>query len=501
MLTGALKSVFALSEAYPDLKANQNFLNLQEELTGTEDRIAYSRQFYNDTVNRYNTKIQTFPAVAHRRHVPLHRARVLRGRRRVHGVPSRCSSDPRGSPASALYDQVASEQAPLVPADRHLRGAHRGGGGHRDATCSSSARRLRDRRGHRHRRVGAVVLEVRRGRPGHEPGQARPTRRSTRGSTTWSRASASPAACPSPASYVVDDAAPNAFATGRDPKHAAIAVTTGLLEKMNRVELEGVLAHELSHIKNYDILVSTLAVTMVGVVALMADLGIRMLWWNGGRRGRDDDRRRERLRLRWPILGFVLLILAPIIGRLHAVRGEPPPREPLADVSGVEMTRYPPGLISALEKLQRRHHGRALGLAGHRPPVDRGSRWPRTRRRAGCRSSTGCSTPIRRSRSASPPSGSCDGRRRCRDCASGRWGSGPTLKPMSDQPATPTPATADTGTFRGEAGPGRDAQGRRHHGRRRSRRRPRSPRTPAPSRSWRSSGCRPTSAATAAWPA
>src|SRR5215211_6311611 len=93
---------------------------------------------------------------------------------------------------------------------------------------------------------------------------------------------------PQPRIYVVDDEAPNAFATGRNPRHAAIAVTTGLLEKMNRVELEGVLAHELSHIRNYDILVSTLAVTMVGSIALMADIGVRMLWWGGGRRTYGD---------------------------------------------------------------------------------------------------------------------------------------------------------------------------------------------------------------------
>ncbi len=88
---------------------------------------------------------------------------------------------------------------------------------------------------------------------------------------------------PKPRLYVVDDLAPNAFATGRNPKHAAVAVTTGLLEKMKRVELEGVLAHELSHIKNYDILVSTLAVTMVGIIALLADLGVRFMWFGGGR--------------------------------------------------------------------------------------------------------------------------------------------------------------------------------------------------------------------------
>ena len=95
---------------------------------------------------------------------------------------------------------------------------------------------------------------------------------------------------PKPAVYVIDDPAPNAFATGRNPQHAAIAVTTGLLDKMNRVELEGVLAHELSHIKNYDILVSTLAVTLVGAVALLSDITIRTMWWNGGRVRRDGDR-------------------------------------------------------------------------------------------------------------------------------------------------------------------------------------------------------------------
>ena len=94
---------------------------------------------------------------------------------------------------------------------------------------------------------------------------------------------------PQPRVYVVDDPAPNAFATGRNPQNAAIAVTTGLLDKLNRVELEGVIAHELSHIKNYDILVSTLAVTLVGAVAIVTDMAIRMMWWNGGRSRRDGD--------------------------------------------------------------------------------------------------------------------------------------------------------------------------------------------------------------------
>jgi len=100
------------------------------------------------------------------------------------------------------------------------------------------------------------------------------------------------AGLPKPRVYVVDDDAPNAFATGRNPRHAAVAVTTGLLAKMNRVELEGVLAHELSHVKNYDILVSTLAVTMVGVVVLLSDFALRFLWWGGPR----QDRRSRWLR-------------------------------------------------------------------------------------------------------------------------------------------------------------------------------------------------------------
>src|SRR4051812_15789007 len=155
---------------------------------------------------------------------------------------------------------------------------------------------------------------------------------------------------PMPRIYIIDDAAPNAFATGRNPHHAAIAVTTGLLEKMNRVELEGVLAHELSHIRNYDILISTLAVTMVGAIAIISDISIRMMWWGGGRR-RDNDRNDNGVGAILAIFGFLLLILAPIIAQLmqFAVSRR---RETLADVSAVQLTRYPPGLISALEKLK-----------------------------------------------------------------------------------------------------------------------------------------------------
>jgi heat shock protein HtpX len=160
---------------------------------------------------------------------------------------------------------------------------------------------------------------------------------------------------PKPRLYIVDDPAPNAFATGRNPRHAAVAVTTGLLEKMNRIELEGVLAHELSHIKNYDVLVSTLAVTMVGVVAVLADLGIRMMWWGMGRNShRDYDADHGGgggPQAILAIAGFVLLALSPLVAQIMRLAVSRR-RETLADVSGIEMTRYPPGLISALEKLR-----------------------------------------------------------------------------------------------------------------------------------------------------
>src|SRR3954463_1120821 len=154
---------------------------------------------------------------------------------------------------------------------------------------------------------------------------------------------------PKPAGYVIDDPAPNAFATGRNPNHAAIAVTAGLLEKMSRVELEGVVAHELSHIRNYDILVSTLAVTLVGAVALLANFGIRMMWWNGGRERRSGDQNGGGNPL--AIVGLLPLGFAPIIAKVMqaAVSRR---RETLADVSACQLTRYPPGLISALEKLR-----------------------------------------------------------------------------------------------------------------------------------------------------
>ncbi len=188
---------------------------------------------------------------------------------------------------------------------------------------------------------------------------------------------------PKPRLYIVDDPAPNAFSTGRNPKHSAVAVTTGLLDKMNRVELEGVLAHELSHIRNYDILVMTLAVTMVGIIALLSDFFLRAMFWSGGRAGRDDNNGGNPLGAILAIFGFLLLIFAPIIASLmqFAVSRR---REYLADVSGVQLTRYPPGLISALKKLEDDHtsvhtSSKATAHLWIEEPLDKESNKGRTR--------------------------------------------------------------------------------------------------------------------------
>ncbi|MCK4777711.1 MAG: M48 family metallopeptidase, partial [Actinomycetia bacterium] len=139
----------------------------------------------------------------------------------------------------------------------------------------------------------------------------------------------------------------NAFATGRDPEHSAVAVTRGLLEKLNRTELEGVISHEISHIKNYDIRLATIIVTLVGVVALISDWMLRSLWW--GRSGR-NRRRDGGAGLIFFVIGIVLAILSPLIAQLirFSISRE---REFLADADGALISRYPEGLASALEKI------------------------------------------------------------------------------------------------------------------------------------------------------
>lgn len=157
------------------------------------------------------------------------------------------------------------------------------------------------------------------------------------------------AGLPAPKIYVIDDSSPNAFATGRNKEHAVIAVTSGLLEKLNKTELEGVIAHELSHIGNRDILISTIVVVLVGFVALLSDFFLRWTFWGGGKRDSRGDGRAQAIMM---AVGIVLAILAPIVVTLIQLAISRK-REFLADASGALLTRYPEGLASALEKISK----------------------------------------------------------------------------------------------------------------------------------------------------
>jgi len=158
------------------------------------------------------------------------------------------------------------------------------------------------------------------------------------------------AGLPMPEVYVIEDGSPNAFATGRDPQHAAIAVTRGLLQKMDHLELEGVIAHELSHIGNYDIRLMTVVVVLVGLIALMADFMLRLTLFGAGRRGSNRDRNGGAAVLIIYAVALLAVILTPIAAQLirFAISRQ---REYLADASGALLTRYPEGLARALEKI------------------------------------------------------------------------------------------------------------------------------------------------------
>jgi heat shock protein HtpX len=158
------------------------------------------------------------------------------------------------------------------------------------------------------------------------------------------------AGIPKPRVYVIPEQAPNAFATGRNPEHSSVAVTEGLLSTMNRVELEGVIGHELSHVVDRDILVGTVVATLVGAVVLISEFFMRSWWWGGVRGRRGGDRSGGGLEAIIFAVGLALLVLAPIIGQIVrlAVSRQ---REFLADAQGALLTRYPPGLASALRKI------------------------------------------------------------------------------------------------------------------------------------------------------
>jgi heat shock protein HtpX len=155
---------------------------------------------------------------------------------------------------------------------------------------------------------------------------------------------------PMPKVYLIDDTAPNAFATGRDPAHASVAITTGLLEKLDREELQGVIGHELSHVRNYDIRFSLIVAVMVGVIAILADFFLRFTFWGGAGRSRDRDGGGGGAQAVIFVIAIALAILAPLISRFIqlAVSRQ---REYLADASSVELTRNPYGLERALAKI------------------------------------------------------------------------------------------------------------------------------------------------------
>ena len=155
------------------------------------------------------------------------------------------------------------------------------------------------------------------------------------------------AGLPMPNLYVINDHSPNAFATGRDPKHAVVCVTTGLLQIMDRTELEGVIAHELSHVKNFDILLASIVAVLVGTLALISDWVIKSMWWG---RGSDNNERSNRNPVIL-VLFIVSLILTPIIATIIQLAISRR-REYLADASAVLLTRYPEGLTRALQKLK-----------------------------------------------------------------------------------------------------------------------------------------------------
>lgn len=157
---------------------------------------------------------------------------------------------------------------------------------------------------------------------------------------------------PMPKIYIINDSAPNAFATGRDPKNAVIVVTSGLLNKLDKLELEGVIAHELSHIGNYDIRLMSVAVMLVGLVALLADWFLRFTWFGAGRRSGNRGRGEGGGGAILLVIALVMAILAPLAAKLLQLAVSRS-REYLADASGALLTRYPEGLARALEKISK----------------------------------------------------------------------------------------------------------------------------------------------------
>ena len=155
---------------------------------------------------------------------------------------------------------------------------------------------------------------------------------------------------PMPRVFIIDDESPNAFATGNSPEQAAVAVTTGIQAQLNREEMEGVIGHEMSHVRNYDIRLQTIALALTAAISLLVNWGMNAFWWGGGRRSRDNDRDGNGAQILLMVLAIVVIILAPLAASLVQMALSRN-REYLADAGSVELTRNPLGLISALEKI------------------------------------------------------------------------------------------------------------------------------------------------------
>ncbi|MFC6182626.1 zinc metalloprotease HtpX [Lactiplantibacillus daowaiensis] len=157
---------------------------------------------------------------------------------------------------------------------------------------------------------------------------------------------------PMPRVFIIDDPSPNAFATGNDPKHAAVAVTTGIQQRLNREEMEGVIGHEMTHVRNYDIRLQTIALALTAAISLLVNWGMNSFWWGGGRRRRDDDREGGNggLQVILMLVAIVVIILAPLAASLVQMALSRN-REYLADAGSVELTRNPQGMIAALTKI------------------------------------------------------------------------------------------------------------------------------------------------------
>ncbi|MCT3306594.1 zinc metalloprotease HtpX [Lactiplantibacillus pentosus] len=155
---------------------------------------------------------------------------------------------------------------------------------------------------------------------------------------------------PMPRVFIIDDESPNAFATGNNPEHAAVAVTTGIQARLNREEMEGVIGHEMSHVRNYDIRLQTIALALTAAISLLVNWGMNAFWWGGGRRSRDNDRDSNGAQALLMVLAVVVIILAPLAASLVQMALSRN-REYLADAGSVELTRNPLGLINALDKI------------------------------------------------------------------------------------------------------------------------------------------------------